>query len=45
MAEIKTQTLDSYLRLIEIARDRGIGTELPSRLFMTRRKEGEVYSP
>jgi ornithine cyclodeaminase/alanine dehydrogenase-like protein (mu-crystallin family) len=32
-------------RIIEIARERGIGTELPSHLFMTRRKEGEVYSP
>jgi len=32
-------------RLLEIARERGVGTELPSELFMTRRSSEEVYSP
>jgi alanine dehydrogenase len=32
-------------RVLEIARERGIGTLLPSKLFMTRRSEGEVFAP
>jgi hypothetical protein len=32
-------------RVLEIARERGIGTLLPSNLFMTRRSQGEVFAP
>jgi ornithine cyclodeaminase/alanine dehydrogenase-like protein (mu-crystallin family) len=32
-------------RVLEIAREKGVGTELPSNLFMTRRKKGEDYAP
>jgi alanine dehydrogenase len=32
-------------RVLEIARERGLGTELPSDLFMTRRAKGEEYAP
>lgn len=32
-------------RVLEIARERGVGTELPSDLFMTRRGAGEEYAP
>jgi ornithine cyclodeaminase/alanine dehydrogenase-like protein (mu-crystallin family) len=32
-------------RVLEIAREKGVGTELPSRLFMTRRKKGEDFAP
>lgn len=32
-------------RVLEIARDKGIGTQLDSNLFMTRRRKGENYAP
>ena len=32
-------------RVLEIARERGLGTELDSNLFMTRRAQGEDYAP
>jgi hypothetical protein len=32
-------------RVLEIARQKGVGTELDSRLFMTRRAEGEDFAP
>ena len=32
-------------RVLEIARERGLGTELDSNLFMTRRARGEDYAP
>ena len=32
-------------RVLEIAREKGIGTELDSRLFMTRRRQGEDFAP
>jgi ornithine cyclodeaminase/alanine dehydrogenase-like protein (mu-crystallin family) len=32
-------------RVLEIAREKGVGTELDSRLFMTRRKKGEDFAP
>ncbi len=32
-------------RVLEVARARGLGTELPSELFMTRRAAGELQSP
>jgi len=32
-------------RVLEVAREHGLGTTLPSDLFMTRRKPGEVFAP